>query len=262
MSVFSARPEKIFCSEVYMNDQRKTEKEYTEGIKVNGGFFGWLENFWYHYKWHFIGITAALVVLFVCTLQMCSKEKNDIVIVYSGSAYLTETEVEELEGLMEVVIPADHDGDGEKNVAFKNFLIWSEDQIKDIESNTDTDGHRYNVDKSYITAQNKSYEQYLLTGESSVYLLEGWLYESLKSGDRLLTLDTLGEEYAALSEDGYGILIGDLTLYENYGVFKILPEDTVLCIMKPYVMGKSSNEKDYAFEKEMFMAIAGYNEED
>ena len=110
------------------------DKEYTEGISLKGGFWGWLENFWYHYKWHTIGVAVLLTVVIVCTAQMCSKEGNDVRIVYSGSAYLSDSEAESITQIFEHVMPSDFDGDGKKSAELSSFYILTEEQIKKIES--------------------------------------------------------------------------------------------------------------------------------
>jgi hypothetical protein len=41
-----------------------------------------------------------------------------------------------------------------------------------------------------------------------------------------------------------------------------MPGDTVICILEPYVVGKSSKDKYYDWEKQMFEAIVEYEKED
>lgn len=243
-------------------ERKREDKEYTEGISLKGGFLGWLENFWYHYKWHTIGVVALVTVVLVCTLQMCSKEEHDVRVVYSGSAYLTESEAASMAEIFEYVMPSDFDGDGERSAAVSNFYILTEEQIKKIESETDEDGNKQYVDKSYITSEKGSYDDYLMKGESSILILEPWLYEALLTEDRLLELSELGGEYEELSFDGYGVRLGSLPIYNKYKILQKLPEDTVICMNRKYIVGRSSKDKVYDFEKEMFKAIIGFTYEE
>ena len=239
----------------------RKDKEYTEGISLKGGFLKWLENYWYHYKWQTIGVVALVTVVLVCTLQMCSKEENDVRVVYAGSAYLTESEAEGMTQIFEYVMPSDFDGDGKKSAAVSSFYILTEDQIKAIEATTDEDGNRQYVDKSYITSEKGAYDDYLLKGESSILILEPWLYEALLSEERLLPISELGEEYEELSFDGYGVRLVSLPIYKKYKILQKLPEETVICMNQQYIIGRSSKDKVYNFEKEMFKAIIGFTYE-
>ena len=41
------------------------EKTYTEGIKPQGKYYKWFDNYWYHNKWITIGVIFAIVVITV-----------------------------------------------------------------------------------------------------------------------------------------------------------------------------------------------------
>lgn len=240
--------------------ERNDEKLNTNGVAVKGGFWGWLDNYWYHYKWITVGIAFALIVLVICTVQMCSNEKDDLIIVYAGRNQLSSGEAENICSVLEAVCPEDFDGNGKKSIAISTYNILSEAQIKEIQSETDAGGNAGYVDKSYNSNQYDTYYSYLLTGESSVLMLDPWLYEKLVSADRLMSLsEALG--YLPDTACGeYGVRLGDTALYAEYGVMRLLPEDTVICLMKPYVAGKSSKEEYYAYEKKMFEALVSFGE--
>ena len=102
----------------------------------------------------------------------------------------------------------------------------------------------------------------LKTGESSVLLLDPWLYEQLKNEDRLRPLSEVDASLAARTEDGYGVRLGDTALYQTFGVYQVLPEDTVICLMRPYVIGRSSKAEAYRFEVDTFLALVGESAEE
>ena len=231
-------------------------------IRVKSNFLLRVENFWYHYKWGTVIGAFFLIVFLICTLQMCGKEKEDISILYAGEKFLSVEELGALETLMETVMPEDFDGSGKKDAVMIGYQILSREQIEKIEAQTGEDGKPGYVDKSYNSSNYDNYYDYIQTGESSICLLSGWLYEELAARDRLMKLsDVLGEiPEGAISE--YGIALGETSLYESYGVMQKLPEDTVICILRPLVVGKSSKEKMYAREKEMFSAMLEYNSDE
>lgn len=240
--------------------EHNEEKLNSDGISTSVGAVKWFDNFWYHYKWVTIGVAFALIVLVVCTVQMCSKEKEDLIMLYAGPTVLSSSEVNDVCDALEAVCPEDFDGNGQKQINLSAYYILSENQINEQASQTDENGENVYIDNSYNSDQYDTYYTYLMTGESSVLLLDPWLYERLAASDRLVSLtEALG--YTPESAYGeYGIRLGETALYEQYGVMKLLPEDTVICLMRPYVAGNSGNEEYYAYEKKMFEALASFGD--
>ncbi len=239
-----------------MEKRNSPDKEYTEGIDVGASrATRWFDNFWYHYKWVTVIVCFFLIVGIICSVQMCTKEKSDIVLVYAGRNQLSVTEVDDLCKAFEAVCPPEIAKKGEANVGLSTYYILSEEQIKDIEAQTHEDGERVYVDRNYVSNQYKTYLNYISTGESSVLLVDRWLYESLVASERLAPLSDI---FGKTPEDAfgeYGVELRDTVMYNEYKVMQKLPEDTVLCILRPYVVGKSSKEKYYALEKKMLESI-------
>lgn len=235
------------------------EKRPEAKIAIQGGFLGWLENFWYHYKWPTLIVAFAVVVISVCIWQSATKEKEDIVIVYAGPNYLTVEESASLAELFGEILPYDFDENGRKHASMSMYQIYSEDQIKEIAAETDDAGnHTGYVDLSRNTNEKNTYENYRMTGESCIYLLDPWLYESITDKRYLCPLaDSTGERPVGAIDD-YAVRLGDTELYKKYGVAQLLPADTVICIMSPFVWGGSSDEDRYQFEKDTYKAIVTY----
>lgn len=240
-----------------MNEEKKLSGE----IVLEGRFAKWFDNFWYHYKWVTIGISAFLIVLIVCIAQSCSREKSDMMIVYAGPQSISVSEQKQLGDLLSNFLPEDFDKNGESVASLAMYQIFSEEQIKLIESKKDEDGKPLRVDREHNTNQYSTYSSYLQTGESSIYLLDPWLYKEMLQGGGLSPLSEVFSEIPKGAIDEYGIRLGDTDLYENYDVLKFLPEDTVLCLMQPLVMGKSSKQKAYEFEVETFRALVNYKKD-
>lgn len=246
-----------------MKERRNTDKEYTEGISVEKSkFLKWLDNYWYHYKWVMVIVAFFLIVGIICTAQMCGREKEDLIVVYAGRNTLSVEEQSNLARALEAVAPEDFDGNGDKNIAVTTYSILSEEQIKEIQSETDEEGKSLFVDNSYNSKQYETYSNYIMTGESSVLFLDPWLFENLRSADRLATVEDIIGYVPDSAYGEYGVRLGDTKLYETYGVMQLLPEDTVICILRPYVAGNSSKEEYYARETAMFEALVTFGKED
>ena len=111
-------------------------------VQSSNKIINWFRNYWYYYKWMVIGIAFAVFVVLFCTLQTCSKGSPDITILYAGTFPPADVGVVDMEKAIEVALPEDFNGDGEKDVDLAMLMIYSEEQIKEIEKNLDEDEDR------------------------------------------------------------------------------------------------------------------------
>ena len=239
--------------EFFMND-----KEYTGGVVIEGKVASRLDNFWYHYKWHTLITLFFVIVLTVCTVQMCTNQRSDVLVMYAGSEQLDDNEQKNIVKILEHLAEND-----EISVGITAYNLLSEDEIRALEAETDEDGKSLFVNRSFYTEQYQVYHSYLMTGESSVMIVSEWLYRELESADRLRPVSELTDgvdEDARIGE--CGILLEKTDLYEKYDALKALPEDSVVCLVKPnFGMGKNSKEKNYKRDEALFVAIAEFETE-
>ena len=229
-------------------------------IKDKSDFLKWFDNYWYHYKIPTIIVFFVLFVIIVCTLQTCTGSVNeDLTIVYAGRQYVTAQQQEGIKGVFNAVMPEDFDGDDNKYTQLIVYHVMSEEQLKDMAAETDVDGKpKYHVDRPYYSQEYSNYNNMLMSGEFSICLLDPWLYESLASAGRLkLLTDVLGAvPDGAVGE--CGVRLGDTAVYKSYDALKVFPEDTVLCMLTPYIFGATSREDFYQQTIEMFRAIINF----
>ncbi len=229
-------------------------------IKDNSKFLKWLDNYWYHYKVPTIIVLFISIVLLVCTLQMCATDdKQDITVLYSGPFLMMGSEHENVRNVLNYVMPEDFNGDGRKYTELITYQVASEQQIKDMEAETDENGNpKYSINRQYYTNEYSNYSNMLITGEFALCFLDPWLYESLANSDRLKTLTDIFGEIPDGAVGDFGVRLGDTAMYQYYDVLKILPEDTVICLLKPYVFGETSKEDIYARSVSMFKAVVEF----
>ncbi len=244
---------------------KKNEKIADNGIRVGSDnkFLRWLDNFWYHYKWPALGVIFAAVVITVCSIQMFSRDKYDITLVYAGPA----TNV--AEGISEVIsplLPDDFNNDGEKKVTTATYNILSEDEIRAIEAETDSDGKPQRVDTSFQVDERENYQSHRQTGDVSVSLLSPYVYNEMVSKKYLCPMSEIfGDKLPeGVTADGYGIRLGDTAIYREYQVLQKLPEDTIICLELPLASEKLSKsaQKKVDFEKSVFRAIVEFTPKD
>ena len=119
--------------------EEKYDLSGDSGMKIPKGKFGlWLENFWYHYKWHTIFALVAILVVTICTVQMCSKEEYDVHIVYAGSEHLLGEKDEDgtvkAQTVMKSVNQAveDFDGNGKILSSFESLYLLTDGEILEL----------------------------------------------------------------------------------------------------------------------------------
>ena len=237
------------------------EKAYTEGIKTNSKFAKWLDNYWYHYKWITIGVVFLIAVIIICSVQLGEKEKDDVTVLYAGPYQLSAREANSISAVFNTVMPEDFDGNGEKFTRIVEYLIYSEEQIKNIEAETDEYGMSIDVNNQTITANYDRYYEYIVVGESAICLVDEHLYRNLSMYGRLLPLNVALGEDSGYGENQYGIRLGSLDIYKEYSALRVLPEETVVCFLRQTVVGKLSKDKNYENELRMFDAIVNYSKD-
>ena len=57
----------------------------------------------------------------------------------------------------------------------------------------------------------------------------------------------------------YGVYLGGLDIYKEFSALRVLPEDTVVCILRQTVVGKISKDDNYQNELSMFKALLTYS---
>ncbi len=240
-----------------MNDKYKIGE-----IKVEGRFFKWFDNFWYHYKWHTIATLFVIFVLIVCFAQSCGREKQDMVIAYAGEYNLSSFNGEEYQKAkqeLSAALPKDYNADGEKIVGLITNHVMTAEQQKAYEDmlNADKDENdvREEVDPAYFAAQKSEFMQCVGSGQFAILLVDESICKELGERDMLRKLSDVFATVPDHAVDEYGLRFSETELYKNSEQLGKLPEDTVLCLISPLKVGALSNQKAYNNMVEMFVAM-------
>ena len=87
------------------------------------------DNFWFYNKWKIIVGAFVVLVLGVCIWQSCSKDGYDTMLMYAGP-YQGFTDSKIYNGTrdaLNVAVPEDCDGDGERNCEIAALAIFSDE---------------------------------------------------------------------------------------------------------------------------------------
>ncbi len=243
-------------------DQNDTQKLEPGEISERSSFVRWLDNFWYHNKWTVIVSVFFAVVLIVCLVQILGKTHYDAVVSVVVAATPDSGQKENIEALLSKLCPEDFNGNGEKQVCLRSWQVYSDEEYKDEKESAEAESQQFSLNAKYNEDELKNFQQYVTTGECSVCLVSPFIYEQLRSGSRLKPLtEVYGADAlpAGAMEDGYGIALSGTDLYTyNEALYTILPDTTILCLLKPTVVGDSSKEENYQNYVSLFRALADY----
>ena len=244
------------------------EKLQGTDIKLTSSnkFLKWLENFWYYHKWKVIVISFFAVVIAVSVAQMVNKTDPDIEVTVATHTVYYQENVDSLESTIKVLMQNDVNGDGKKTVQLNLYKIYSEAELKAAnEKETDAEGNPViYADEAYNKEQIEQYNSYLMTGQCTIMIISEYLYNDLanrRSEDVLLKpmSEIFGENLPeGVTADGYGIKLTATGAYKNLDAFRSLPTDSVICIMRPFVMSGGSGEKRHNAALECLKAIVEF----
>ena len=94
-------------------------------LDENNRFLKWLDNYWYHYKWHTL-IAGFFAMLFIFMFVQCHTDRRgDTVVTYCGTFGFLAAETEGVRDVFNRVMPEDFDGNGDKYAEFVRYQVFS-----------------------------------------------------------------------------------------------------------------------------------------
>ena len=244
-----------------MNEQEKLSGD----IKPRSPFLTKLDNFFYHYKWHSIIALFLVVVILICSLQMCGQKEYDIEVLYAGPRNLSDKQtVLDIQKAF-ADISDDRTGDGIKSINLVSY--WVDDSLWDLTEEEKEDlgadlGHlmnnSYNNENAFIDE--------MAAGNVVICLLSPYLFHTiddeagfLRVTDVFPGLKEYEEEVCVYDEDGdinrFGVVLSKTAFGAKAGLSS-LPEDTVMCVRKIAPLSiwynKDKAEAKHAFSVEVF----------
>lgn len=246
------------------NEKRPIEAEEkleAGELSANSRVLKWLDNFWYHYKWHTIIITFFVAVFTVGLVQLLTRPAYDTMIVCAGGVMLTEEEIEELNRLMVKRCPEDFNKDGEILINFVNYQAYSNEELQKEKEAAEARGEQVILNGSYYAKEHDNFIFFTQTGEGAVCIVSPYLYENLSIEERLRAIPAMyeaGELPTGVTADGNGVVLGQTDLYTYSPAIQALPQNWIICLLKPTL---NADEEDYARSEQFFRALIEYRVE-
>lgn len=202
----------------------------------------WLENFWYHYKWHTLIIGFFAVILVVGIFQMTKKTDPDISLLYAGPAILTEQGLDELERTFGSILSSDSNGDGEKIVRAVGVTILSDEQLAEKKAEAEAEGESLYYDSSLRKSAFEQIKSWLITGEMLICLLDPYVYDQFVDHGLFMPLSNLLDEVPSSAADAYSIRFSETEFGRFYSELAPVTDDLLLCLVNPTVLAGDKTE--------------------
>lgn len=228
-----------------------------------GRFLLWLENYWYHYKWHTIIALFFIFTLLFCLIQCAGRKEPDLLVVAAGDiAFPNEGARDAFVAALETQAPTKRDSSAKRTIQISHYTILSSKQATEL--STDEAGNYSPATYASLQANTQSeyttFTTFCKTGECSLYLVSDYVYENSNLKEYAVPLSELFETVPKAALDEYSVRFSDLAFYRYYKASAVLPKDFRMVLVKPLVVGKSSDEDVYAAFRDLFVAIVSFRE--
>ena len=223
------------------------------------------ENFWYHYKWHTIAAIIIVIIVTICTMQMCQKESYDAYILYAGSHEVKKTSsdgstppyAQTVSSLKRVT--DDFNKNGEITISLKDLFLLTADEIKEVESETGLE-----VNYTLISENSQLLRDSVVYSEYYLCFLSKDIYEQYKMIDGVYIFKDLSEYisgYDVVMYDSSALYLSSTEFYTLPGISDF-PDDTVVCIrnISPVAShwDKDGSEAGFAAAEAILKKILAY----
>ena len=248
-----------------MEDRNREEKQ--EGRRIvleKGRFLSWLDNFWYHYKWHTVAVCFVLLILLVCFVQCGSRETGDVTFAYAGDCNMTQSEYRAFVDSLDALALKKEGEDGTVTVVLNNYAVYTEAEEEKLRAlYKDKDGNFDNLAFQNAWQQSKSnlqtFGDLVMSGQTALYFVSEsvYKYQNLEKLAAPLS-DYFETPPAAAYGDGYAIRLADTEFYKYYEALHFLPENTLVVLTKPYIFGTTSDETTYQYFEDLFLGVVNF----
>ena len=246
-----------------MEDKNTNRPEKLEAgdVQVKNKFTLWFENFWYHYKLQTIAFLFVITVLTVCFWQCTEREVGDVTVTFAGSYTLVNEEKQAFVEVLNAVSPKDEKTGEPISVVMTTYSVYDEETLRSMYYDEDGnfDEVAYQNAKGFNTEHLKNFGTYLMTGESAVLFINDFVFDYQNMEKVAMPLSSLyGENLPASACNDYAIRLGDTDFYKYYKAVQVLPEDTMIVLVRSYVWGASADEETYALFEDLFRSIVDF----
>lgn len=211
----------------------------------------WLENYWYHYKWHTLIAAFFIVMLTVMGVQMCSREENDIYIIYAGPELISDDRRLQIKDAFQQMMTEDYDGDGKKTVDFMDLILMNHEELKQAYANG---ANQYFLNEGTVEQAKETLSVQAMAGDYVIFLIDSEWYGSLHNASAFVKFTELEEMGMPLPHNGKkyddcSYYLNSLDFSKFFSCFEGFPDDTLVCVRRmttaASIKGQKKTEKHY-----------------
>ena len=199
----------------------------------------WLENYWYHYKWHTI-VAIFLVIVIVFTISsVVDKKSYSGNVMFVGKTFIPVTQLEDIKQAFKKVIP---DGD-ELNYS---QLHYDPEDPDDYQANE--------MAKESLTS--------MVVQPYYIYVMSESVYKLYKDSGVFEKLENIFTSIPKSAIDEYAIRLRDTKFAQTNAGIDSLDEDMVILLkVVPYSISQRTmreENKMYEYHKQIFINIVEF----
>lgn len=254
----------------------KSDTAGGESVMEKGKFARWLENFFYHYKWHTAIVAFVLIVAIVCTVTMCGRQKPDVMIVYAGGMDISTNrngkDTSNYELFMHGLESVAKNSDKDTVVSLSAYWWLSNDEIQALNTDDNEDNDISPAQDTNIYAGFQKFDSLMTLGASSKYyiwfmspaLYNYYAKQAKDAGDIELLFENLEELQKQNNSVQFydtqnftAIKLSSLAVYYNTEL-NMLPEDTLIVLRAPSGVGSKSSRKAFEASRDYLAELVNY----
>ena len=141
--------------------QENEEKYGDRSMRFESGFSEKLSDFWFHHRGKVIIGVILLLIVILTVSQIFGKRNNDVMMLYSGSAYLSGEQQNAIQNLLTALCGDAQDKEGFL-AGLTQYQVYSKEQIESIRAETFADGSHNFVNSEYNSENYENLYNYIM----------------------------------------------------------------------------------------------------
>ncbi len=223
----------------------------------------WLDNFWYHNKWIVIIVGFFVVSVTIMSVQLCTKDKYDAMILYTGPRIPSASQTLEICDAFEKVMEEDYDGNGERQVSLNSLFLMTDEQLEDKRNYYDDNGNAIYINTADMVTTRQQFTTQIFVGETLICLLDPAWYDVAKKQDAFVPIAELTDKEFDCMYDDSALYLHQTPFGEYFTAMNGFPEDTLICFRRMSsasgLKNEDAEEERYEYNKRFFIDILEFD---
>ena len=197
-------------------------------------------------------------------VQMCSREDNDIYIIYAGPELISDERRLQISDAFQQMMAEDYDGDGKKSVDFMDLIMMNHEELKQAYA----DGaNQYFLNEGTVEQAKETLSVQAMAGDYVIFLIGKEWYKDLHNASAFVPFTELEELGFDLPEGGKryddcSYYLNSLDFAKFFSCFDGFPDDTLVCVRRmttaASIKGQKKTEKHYNRHIEYYEDILNF----